>query len=382
MQVTGQEHCGAWGDVSGGRLLWGKPRMPIRAMPQETCPVIMVLCSRRVQIQSKTQEHSMNEIHKILRAVSKCSKCASMKGHRKFPVHSHGNMSSNYMLVSEAPSKASLSEGKYWMGVGGKLLRSALSPFNRELEDLFYLTDIVKCWPSTAGENRPPFGLEMKHCFPFLKREVHAIEPCLILSFGKSSSELLLRRSVTMRDSHGKLYTDSAGTQVLVLYHPSGIDRFMKRSIYVRQLQAVFGRILANDIDGITAVFSSDEDQVVSVDDKCDTSCECENMPCSSLDNISFTLPDMGNTITDKDMLHNQLRVTAAFKKHFPNANCTLQFYHERRHYQVSFIHGGKRSHILRLGSSLMKLLRLNFKSNVQITKCGQTTYQIEVIDK
>ncbi len=99
-----------------------------------------------------------------------CQKCITIIGYKKFPSASHGKTDSEFMLVSEAPGKKSIdkeneSEIKYWMGAGGKLLRSALmeadkeleevetndskdSTANKELEDIFYLTDIVKCWPN------------------------------------------------------------------------------------------------------------------------------------------------------------------------------------------------------------------------------------------
>jgi len=119
----------------------------------------------------------------ILTQIQNCAKCTSIKGYHKFSIKAHGSLSSKYMLVSEAPGRKSLESGKYWTGAGGKILRKCL-PENLELEDLFYLTDIVKCWPNEEMENRTPVEPEIKNCVHFLKSEIEVLNPDYIISLG------------------------------------------------------------------------------------------------------------------------------------------------------------------------------------------------------
>ena len=77
--------------------------------------------------------------------IQACKQCITIICHKKFPAKTHGNRDSNYMLLSEAPGKESLIKGKYWTGIGGSIFRDCCKKAGVELEELFYLTDIVKC---------------------------------------------------------------------------------------------------------------------------------------------------------------------------------------------------------------------------------------------
>lgn len=323
----------------------------------------------------------MNEnIEQILSEVKGCQKCKTIIGYKKFPLNSHGKIDSEFMLVSEAPGKDSVKEGKYWIGAGGKILRACFVNAEKTLEDIFYLTDIVKCWPNENNENRTPNESEITNCSPFLKREIESLKPKLILSFGKKSSEYLLNKKITLKSSHGRIFDYNDFTQVLVMYHPSGIDRFMKRDIYTSQLKALFKIIVQNKIDDIEKVFdelsyknSIKPDAVKSTNDSI-------KKVSLHYEGFSFIFPAPGNEITQADISKNQLRVTADFKNHFPNNNSELKFTHNGIKYNVKFTHKGRRSHILKLGSTLMKLLNLNTNTSVKITKINSTEFEIEII--
>jgi len=192
----------------------------------------------------------------ILIEVERCKKCKTISGYKKFPLHSHGKTDSEFMLVSEAPGKYSVLNGKYWIGTGGKLLRSALSKFNKELEEVFYLTDLVKCWVNENNKNRKPSMSEVKNCYYFLKREIEVLKPKLILSFGKKVSEYLLKQEVKLKDFHGRTLDYSNYTKILVLYHPSRIDIFRKRECYRRELEELFAKIIENKIFDIERIFT------------------------------------------------------------------------------------------------------------------------------
>lgn len=341
------------------------------------------------------------KINNILNEVKKCEMCKTISGYKKFPLKSHGNTDSEYMLVSEAPGKMSIDKKdesaiKYWMGTGGKLLRSSLAKANRELEetktnnvskevvtnkeleDIFYLTDIVKCWPNENKKNRKPSKSEITSCSPFLKREIEDLKPKLILSFGEPSTKYLLNKNIIMKNYHSKIYTYNDHTKVLVLYHPSNINFQMEPAIYANQLINLFKRVIKNKIDDLEELFIEPKNSDVTRFEEVKT--KNENNTSNSLIGISFIFPAPGNKITQADISKSQLRVTADFKNHFPNNNSELKFTHNGIVYNVKFTHKGSRSHILKLGSTLMKLLNLDTDSSIRIIKNNSTEFEIENI--
>ena len=186
----------------------------------------------------------------------KCQVCKTIIGHKKFPTSSHGQLNGKYLLVSEAPGKESLSKQQYWTGVGGQILRSCTTSAKTTLENLFYLTDIVKCHPNVNGNNRTPFDTEIQNCSRFLKTEILELRPALILSFGKPASSYLLKREVRVKIEHGHIYNYNEETKILVLLHPTGIDRQMNRSVYTKQLTSLFLKLKEGKHKEIADIFN------------------------------------------------------------------------------------------------------------------------------
>lgn len=319
----------------------------------------------------------IENIENILQEVQNCHKCKSIISYKKFSCTSHGKTDSKFMLVSEAPGKESVSNGKYWIGAGGNILRSCFTETDISLEDVFYLTDIVKCWPNENDENRTPTEAEILVCSSFLKREIESLKPKLVLSFGKKSSEYLLNKEISLKDSHGNTFDYNDATKVLVMYHPSGIDRFMKREIYKAQLKELFGKIIENKIDDIETIFQKQKDTV-----KPNMTEHRNNDSARKFKGLSFILPAAGNVITQSDISQKQLRITVDFKNHFPNKNTELRFVHNGIVYNVKFTHRGHRSHVLKLGSSLMQGLDLTIYDSVRITIINSSVFNIEKVAK
>lgn len=199
----------------------------------------------------------MNNISiELLNEIKKCKRCDTIIEHKKFPRTSHGQLNGKYFLISEAPGKESLTIQQYWVGVGGKILRSCTSAADTTLEKLFYLTDIVKCWPNENDKNRTPHESEISNCSHFLTREIEELKPALIVSFGKPASSFLLRRKVFVKREHGCIYDYNKNTKILVLLHPTGIDRQMDRQVYNRQLISLFIKLKETHHDDIADIFN------------------------------------------------------------------------------------------------------------------------------
>lgn len=306
----------------------------------------------------------------LLEKISLCTKCESITKHEKFDSQTHGNLNADYMLVSEAPARGSLDNGKFWTGQSGQILRSCLMGLNIELEELFYLTDIVKCWTSSNGKNREPFETEIQNCGHFLFKEIVELEPKLILSFGKVVSSYLLKRSVGIKEEHGKVYPFGNKFKVLVLLHPSNIDFFMKRDIYKSQISNLFKALHERRLTDISKIFAAS-----NTPDKPKTIKKPENFFSRS-----FIIPSGGNMITEGDIKGGKLRITVEFKDYFPKSDCRLQVVIKEEIYDASFTYNVGRSHVLRIGKRAMEQLSVEEGGKVRFRKITDGTYELESI--
>jgi len=306
----------------------------------------------------------------LLEKISICTKCESISEHEKFALSSHGSLNADCMLVSEAPARDSLDNKKYWSGRSGKLLRSCLNGLNIELEDLFYLTDIVKCWTSANGTNRNPSDQEVSNCGHFLIKEILELEPKLILAFGNVVSSYLLKRRVSIKEEHGKIYTIANKFKVLVLLHPSNIDFFMKRDIYISQISSVFKALKEKNLEAIQNLFPESEPEDV-----------LEPIKEPANYNIrSFIIPAAGNSITDSDISGGQLRITVDFKDYFPQNSCHLRIIIGDEMYNASFTYKVGRSHVLKMGKRAMEKLGVESYGSVRFKKISDDTYELEAV--
>ena len=313
----------------------------------------------------------------LLSKIYDCQKCSTINGYNKFSIKAHGNLKANAILVSEAPGKVSLIENeKYWVGAGGKILRQIL-PIDKELEDIFYLTDIVKCWPNEKNENRTPNENEINNCSHFLKTEIEKLKPKIIISLGNIASSFLLNRKVKVTKEHGKLYEYNEWSKLLVLLHPSGIDRFMKRNIYIDQLNKLVTKIQNQEFENVENIFTN-KNQISKIASK-ETKVKQTIKTKTNLSNqVFFTIPSSGNSITESDVEKYQVRITADFKDFFPNQSTEIECECKNVNYTIKFIHKGTRSHIVKFGRVLSNLINLKSGMNIKFKKLGIKRYKIE----
>ncbi len=162
----------------------------------------------------------------ILRRVARCTACPTIRGYRQFPAGAAGRREARFMLVGEAPGLQSLERGRQWTGAGGMLLRREIRRLGLDLEDLFYLTNAVKCWPAAPGGsgNRAPLASEVARCAPFLRAEVAALDPAVIVAVGAVAARALADRPVRLPEDHGRRF-HVAGRELVVLLHPANASR-------------------------------------------------------------------------------------------------------------------------------------------------------------
>lgn len=159
--------------------------------------------------------------------IADCTRCVSLRPWRKFEREVYGNPNTGYLVVGEAPGRLSWENRRRFTGPAGLLIRRALRAVGAErygdLEDLFYMTDAVKCHPAPPGNlgaNRSPTVAETRACAIHLSRELEALRPRAIVTFGKKAAQAI-------QDALAKADRISAdqSPEVIALPHPSPRNR-------------------------------------------------------------------------------------------------------------------------------------------------------------
>ena len=138
----------------------------------------------------------------------------------------------------------------------------AVAPREIEPEQLFYFSDTVKCWPSSAtGANRSPNAAENSTCVArHLRRELELVGPRLIIAFGARAAAAVLSSPVKIAAVHAHPVVTNAGLRVIPLMHPSTINIAGMRRVGIRSLddyEAQLVALLRGEIADALARFDS-----------------------------------------------------------------------------------------------------------------------------
>ena len=111
-----------------------------------------------------------------------CTRCR-LSEQRQRAVPGEGNPATEVVFVGEAPGFNEDREGRPFVGRAGGLLVKLLESIGWQRDDVF-ITNVVKCRPP---ENRDPAPDEIAACAPFLRRQLEALDPALVVTLGRYS---------------------------------------------------------------------------------------------------------------------------------------------------------------------------------------------------
>lgn len=174
----------------------------------------------------------------VREALGDCSRCPLHRGRTQI-VFGVGNPDARLMFIGEGPGRDEDLQGEPFVGRAGQLLTRMIAAMGLRRDDV-YIANIVKCRPP---RNRDPEPDEVAACEPFLKGQIGAVNPEVIVTLGKYASQTLLQRQTPISRLRGR-WTEYDGTALMPTFHPAYLLRnpAEKRPVW-QDLQAVMKRL-------------------------------------------------------------------------------------------------------------------------------------------
>ncbi len=160
----------------------------------------------------------------------------------KRPVFGSGDPASPIAIVGEAPGRKETELGIPFVGRAGSFFIALVEKVFKRPRDGFYITNVVKLWPTLPIERlktRPPTKEEIEFFLPLLKKELQIVNPRVIICAGRIAFQAV---TGTREFEHGKI-TELDGRVVVCVYHPAYILRRKDRDKLTRGLKHILGRL-------------------------------------------------------------------------------------------------------------------------------------------
>jgi DNA polymerase len=167
-----------------------------------------------------------------------CTRCKLSK-ERKNIVFGVGNPDAALVFVGEAPGAEEDRTGEPFVGAAGQLLTKMIEAMGFHRSDV-YICNIIKSRPPG---NRNPEPDEIAACEPFLKQQLAAIRPRMLVCLGKFAAQTLLRSDAPISRMRGR-FQAYEGIPLMPTFHPAFLLRnpSAKREVWA-DLQLVMAEL-------------------------------------------------------------------------------------------------------------------------------------------
>ncbi|MBV8131490.1 MAG: UdgX family uracil-DNA binding protein [Alphaproteobacteria bacterium] len=160
-------------------------------------------------------------------AAARCTACALHRDATQ-TVFGEGPQGALVMLIGEQPGDAEDLAGHPFVGPAGKLLDRCLAEAGIDRERA-YITNVVKHFKWVPrGPRRihsKPGAVEIEACFPWLKAEIAAVAPRIIVALGATAAQALFGRAFRVTRDRGRLVPSGLAPYALATVHPSALLR-------------------------------------------------------------------------------------------------------------------------------------------------------------
>jgi uracil-DNA glycosylase family 4 len=151
--------------------------------------------------------------------IGDCRRCGLCKGRQNI-VFGVGNPDAHLVFVGEAPGADEDQQGEPFVGKAGQLLTKMIEAMGYRRQDV-YICNVIKCRPPG---NRNPEPDEVAACEPFLKKQLGALRPRMIVTLGKFAAQCLLRDDTPISRLRGNFRTYE-GIKLMPTFHPAYLLR-------------------------------------------------------------------------------------------------------------------------------------------------------------
>jgi uracil-DNA glycosylase len=158
-------------------------------------------------------------LEEVRAEIGECTRCKLHKGRHSI-VFGVGNPKARLVFVGEAPGEDEDLQGIPFVGKAGGLLTKMIEAMGLKREDV-YICNTVKCRPPN---NRNPEPDELSACEPFLKGQLAALKPKVIVTLGKFAAQALLRDDTPISRLRGQWRTYE-GISLMPTFHPAYLLR-------------------------------------------------------------------------------------------------------------------------------------------------------------
>ena len=151
--------------------------------------------------------------------IGECARCKLAKG-RHHLVFGVGNPQAELVFVGEGPGEDEDLQGEPFVGRAGQLLTKMIEAMGYARSDV-YIANVVKCRPPG---NRNPEPDEIEACEPFLRAQLAAIRPKVVVALGKFAAQTLLRDGTPISRLRGRWFAYE-GVKLMPTFHPAYLLR-------------------------------------------------------------------------------------------------------------------------------------------------------------
>ncbi len=171
-----------------------------------------------------TRDERRAALEQIANEVRACTACRLHEG-RTRAVPGEGDPDTEVVFVGEGPGFNEDREGRPFVGRAGGLLVRLLGSIGWQRDDVF-ITNVVKCRPP---DNRDPEPDEIAACAPFLRRQLEALDPAVVVTLGRYSMGTFMP-GARIGQVHGTTTpadpaTGARDALVFAMYHPAAALR-------------------------------------------------------------------------------------------------------------------------------------------------------------
>lgn len=152
-----------------------------------------------------------------------CRRCR-LAGERVQIVFGQGDPNAELMFVGEAPGRDEDLSGVPFVGAAGELLTKMIAAMGYE-RDQVYIGNVIKCRPP---RNRDPKPRELAACDPFVRAQIAAVRPRVIVTLGRVAAQALLHTDQPVGRLRGRfheLWVGDTAIPLMPTYHPAYLLR-------------------------------------------------------------------------------------------------------------------------------------------------------------